>query len=119
MSAQVKIPMPLRVPELAPSLGRVLVPRRLEEPWGPLDDIPEELATRVMELAGEGRAAAPREGGARVLDAVSRRAWLSAWEGAVRRAGERLTGALDGEIERAGRQVRMPRGPRRRRSLTS
>jgi len=41
MSPQVKIPMPLRVPELAPSLGRVLVPRRLTEPWVPLDDIPK------------------------------------------------------------------------------
>jgi len=114
MSAPVKIPMPLRVPELAPSLGRVLVPRRLEEPWVPLDDIREELATRVMELAGEARAASAREDRDRVLDAVSRRAWLAAWEAAVRRAGERVTAALDGEIERATRRVRMPRGPRRR-----
>jgi hypothetical protein len=113
MSAPVKIPMPLRVPELAPSLGRVLVPRRLEEPWVPLDDIREELATRVMELAGEARAASAREDRDRVLDAVSRRAWLAAWEAAVRRAGERVTAELDGEIERAARRVRMPRGPRR------
>lgn len=114
MSASVKIPMPLRVPELAPSLGRVLVPRRLEEPWVPLDDIREELATRVMELAGEARAATAREDRDHVLDAVSRRAWLAAWEAAVRRAGERVTAALDGEIERAARRVRMPRRPRRR-----
>ena len=114
MSAPVKISMPLRVPEIAPSLGRVLVPRRLEEPWVPLDDIREELATRVMELAGEARAASAREDRDRVLDAVSRRAWLAAWEAAVRRAGERVTAALDGEIERAARRVRMPRGPRRR-----
>jgi hypothetical protein len=117
MSTPVKIPMPLRVPELAPSLGRVLVPRRLEEPWVPLDDIREELATRVMELGGEARAAAARDERDRVLDAVSRRAWLAAWEAAVRRAAGRLTAALDGEIERAGRQVRMPRRPRRRRLL--
>src|SRR5258706_384530 len=51
------IPMPLRVPELAPSLGRVIVARRREPPWVPLDDIREELATAVLELAGEGRAA--------------------------------------------------------------
>jgi hypothetical protein len=118
MSAPVKIPMPLRVPELAPSLGRVLVPRRLEEPWVPLDDIREELATRVMELAGEARAATAREDRERVLDAVGRRAWLAAWEAAVRRAGERVTAALDGEIERAGRRVRMPRASLRRRLLT-
>ena len=119
MSASVKIPMPLRVPELAPPLGRVLVPRRLEEPWVPLDDIREELATRVMELGGEARAAATREDRDRVLDAVSRRAWLAAWEAAVRRAGERVTAALDAEIERAARRVRMPRRPRRRRLLTA
>ena len=117
MSPAVKIPMPLRVPELAPLLGRVLVPRRLEEPWVPLDDIREELATRVMELGGEARAAATREDRDRVLDAVSRRAWLAAWEAAVRRAGERVTAALDAEIERAARRVRMPRRRRRRRLL--
>ena len=119
MSAPVKIPMPLRVPELAPSLGRVLVPRRLDEPWVPLDDIREELATRVMELGGEARAAAAREDRDRVLDAVSRRAWLGAWEAAVRRAGQRVTAALDGEIERAARRVRMPRRARRRRLLAA
>src|SRR5207247_10067873 len=63
-----KIPMPLRVPELAPSLGRLLVPRRLEPPWVPLDDVREELATGVLELGGEARAAAVREERERVLD---------------------------------------------------
>ena len=117
MSAPLKIPMPLRVPELAPSLGRMLVPRRLEQPWVPLDDIREELATRVMELGGEARAAAAREERDRVVDAVSRRAWLAAWEAAVRRAGERVTAALDGELQRAAHRVRMPRRSRRRRLL--
>src|SRR3989441_2147398 len=110
--------MPLRVPELAPSLGRVLVPRRLADPWVPLDDIREELATRVLELGGEARAAAVREERERVLEAVSRRAWLGAWERAVRRAAERVARALDGEIERAGKQVRMARRRWRRRLLT-
>ena len=117
MSAPLKIPMPLRVPELAPSLGRVLVPRRLEEPWVPLDDIREELATRVMELGGEARAAAAREQRDAVLDTVSRRAWLAAWEAAARRAGERVSAALDVEIDRAAHCVRMPRRLRRRRRL--
>src|SRR6266704_1173694 len=93
-------------------------PRRLEEPWVPLDDIREELATRVIELGGEARAAAAGEDRDRVLDAVSRRAWLGTWETAVRRAGERVTAALGGEIERAARRVRMPRRLRRRRLLT-
>ncbi|HEU5259893.1 MAG TPA: hypothetical protein VFU41_00570 [Gemmatimonadales bacterium] len=118
MSASLKIPMPLRVPELAPSLGRLLVPRRLAEPWIPLEDIREELATRVMELGGEARAAALREDRERVLEAVSRRAWLAAWERAVRRVAERVTQAVDRRIERAARRVRMPRRRWRRRLLS-
>ena len=117
MSPAVKIPMPLRVPELASSLGRLLVPRRLEEPWVPLDDLREDLATRVMELGGQVRAAQAREERDQVLEAVSRRAWLAAWEATVRKAAERVTAALDGEIERAARRVRMPARHRRRRLL--
>jgi hypothetical protein len=118
MSPGVKIPMPLRVPELASSLGRLLVPRRLEEPWVPLDDLREDLATRVMELGGRARAAAAREQRDEALEAAGRGAWLAAWEAAVRKAAERVTAALDGEIERAARRVRMPARQRRRRLLT-
>ena len=90
MNAPLKIPMPLRVPELAPSLGRLVVPRRQTEPWVPLDDIREELATRIIELAGEARGAAAREEREQVLEALGRRAWLVAWERAVRRSAERV-----------------------------
>src|SRR5207244_3787852 len=105
MSASVKIPMPLRVPELAPSLGRVLVPRRLEEPWVPLDDIREELATRVIELGGEARAAAggePLVAALDALDAVATRgreasvldkAAHAEWQEALRTAARRLEAA--------------------------
>ena len=118
MSAPLKIPMPLRVPELAPSLGRVIVPRRLADPWIPLDDIRERLATRVLELGGEARTAAIREQREAVLEAVSRRAWAGAWEPAVRAVAERLAAAIDAELEGAARRVRMPRRRRRRRLLT-
>src|SRR5260221_713534 len=79
------IPMPLRVPELAPSLGRVIVARRREPPWVPLDDIREELATAVLELAGEGRRAAARR-----LEA----AWL-ALEGEVEEERRRWTPEIE------------------------
>ncbi len=109
MNAPLKLLMPLRVPELAPSLGRIIVPRRLFDPWVPVDDIREELATRVLELGGEGRAAAAREGDgqarARVLEVTGRRAWAAAWDHAVRRAGARVAEALDAEITRTARQV--------------
>ena len=122
-----KLLMPLRVPELAPSLGRIIVPRRQHEPWVPLDDIREELATRVLELGGEGRSAAAREdekgtaggGGsdarARVLETTGRRAWAAAWDHAVRRAASRVADALDAQLTRTAHQVRLP--PRRLRRL--
>jgi len=115
--------MPLRVPELAPSLGRIIVPRRLLDPWVPVDDIREELATRVLELGGEGRSAAARESDgdtrARVLEVTGRRAWAAAWDHAVRRAGARVADALDAEITRTGRQVRLPRLRLRRHLLST
>jgi len=123
MNPPMKLLMPLRVPELAPSLGRIIVPRRLFDPWVPVDDIREELATRVLELGGEGRAAAAREGDgqarARVLEVTGRRAWTAAWDHAVRRAGARVAEALDAEITRTARQVRMPRRRIRRHLLSN
>jgi len=110
--------MPLRVPELAPSLGRLLVPHRMAEPWVPLDDIREELATRIIELGGKARGAAAREQREQVLEVLGRRAWLGAWEGAVRRAAERVADALDRAITDAARRVRMPRARWRRRLLS-
>ncbi|HLZ44121.1 MAG TPA: hypothetical protein VKQ05_00405 [Gemmatimonadales bacterium] len=111
--------MPLRVPELAPSLGRIIVPRRLFDPWVPLDDIREELATRVLELGGEGRAAAEQAARARILEVTGRRAWAAAWDNAVRRAAARTADALDAEVTRTGREVRMPRRRLRRHLLTN
>jgi hypothetical protein len=118
VSAQVKIPMPLKVPELAPALGRLLVPRRLAEPWVPLDDIREELATRVMEAAGQARGAAERNERDAALEAVGRRAWLTAWEGAVSRVAERAAQALDDTIARTAHQVGMSRRRAARRHLS-
>ena len=113
------IPMPLRVPELAPSLGRVIVTQRREAPWVPLDDIREELATAVLELAGEGRGAAAREDRAQVLEVTGRRAWAAGWDRAVRRAAARVADALDAEIARTALQVRLPRRRLRRQQLAN
>src|SRR5256885_16803619 len=100
MNAPLKLLMPLRVPELAPSLGRIIVPRRQHDPWVPLDDIREELATRILEIGGEGRAAAAQaaDGGdrARGLETTGPRAWAAAGgharRGAAGRSGERRGG---------------------------
>lgn len=116
-----KLLMPLRVPELAPSLGRVIVPRRQQEPWVPLDDIREELATRALEIGGDGRAAAAIEDGdrTRVLQTTGRSAWAAAWDHAVRRAAARVADALDAALTLTARRVRLPRRRLRRLLLST
>jgi hypothetical protein len=116
VNAPLKLLMPLRVPELAPSLGRIIVPRRLMPPWVPLDDIREELATRVLELGAEGRAATVRRS---ILETTGRTAWAAAWDTAVRRTAIRVADALDAEITQAARRVRLPRRRLRRHLLSN
>ena len=101
--------MKLVVPELGPALGRLIVPRRLTEPWVPLDDVREGLATRVMECAGAARRDAADDAPARALDQLGRDAWSGAWDEAVRQTAERVAAALDRELTQAARRVRMPR----------
>jgi hypothetical protein len=108
----------VRVPELGPCLGRLIVPWQVSAPWVVLDDLREQLATDVLELAGMGRAAAERDDRAGVLSVTGRRAWETAWEQAVRQVAERVADALDGDIERAAWRVRMPLRRRRRHLLT-
>lgn len=109
--------MTLEVPELGPSLGRLIVPRRVAEPWVPLDDVRETLATSVMECAGTARRELTNGKGeqARALAALDRDAWTRAWEEAVRRAADRITTVLDQVFETEAKRVRMPR--RRQRQL--
>jgi hypothetical protein len=103
------------VPELGPALGRLIVPRRLTEPWVPLEDVREALATRVMESGGAARRDAGDAAPARALAQLDRDAWSGAWEEAVRRAAERVAQTLDATIALEARRVRMP--ARRARTL--
>jgi hypothetical protein len=116
VNAPLKLLMPLRVPELAPCLGRIIVPRRLAALWVPLDDIREELATRVLELGSEGREATVRRS---ILETTGRGAWAAAWDNAVRRSALRVADVLDAEVTRAARRVRLPRRLLRRHLLSN
>lgn len=111
--------MPLRVPELGPSLGQLVVRRRREAPWIPLDDLCLHLATTVIELAGEARAAESRGDRDAVLEALGRRAWLAAWEHASRAVAKRVADALDARFDAEGHRVRMGRWRRRRLRLSA
>ena len=109
MSAVPAVPPRHAVPELGPSLGRLIVPRRLAAPWVPVDDVREALATDVMTKAGAARRAADAGDLAGAAQLIAPGAWRAIWERAVRRTAERVAAAIDGEIERAAWRVRMPR----------
>jgi hypothetical protein len=111
-------PGSLAVPELGPSLGRLIVPHRLAAPWVPVDDVRETLATDVMTKCGAARRAATGGDTAAAVRLVSPGVWQDAWERAVRRAAERVAAAIEAEIERTAWRVRMPRRRWRRWLLT-
>jgi hypothetical protein len=101
--------MTLRVPELAPALGRLIVSGGQRTPWVPLDDVRESLATRVLECAGAARRDISDGAPARALKQLERGPWNAAWEEAVRRSAQRVADSLDAAITATGRSVRMPR----------
>jgi hypothetical protein len=113
MSAQ-RAQTPLRVPELGPHLGKLVVGTG-ERPGGlPLDGIRFRLVTRVMECAGEARRLAGRDELIPALAAAGRAAWLDAWEHAVREVTDLLVTRVNQDLEAQGRAVRMPERRRRR-----
>jgi len=109
----------LVVPEMGPALGRLIVPRRLAEPWVPIDDLRESLATRVIESAGAARRDAADAAPARALTQLDRDVWSGAWEDVVHRTADRVATALDRELLLAARRVRMPQRRAQRLALTA
>jgi hypothetical protein len=74
-----------------------------------LDEIRVELATRLMEQAGEARALAARQERWAVFEAVGREVWLSAWDQAVERVAAVVLERLRTAIEAEATSVKMPR----------
>jgi hypothetical protein len=109
-----KLLLPLRVPELGPSLGK-LVTGTGRSPGGiGLDDFRYRLVTRVMEHAGEARRLSANEERAAAAGTLGRAAWLAAWEEAIGGTADRLAGLVNARLEAEARAVRMPRRLRSR-----
>lgn len=111
MSGRADLPVSVRVPELGPSLGRMVAsastPSDLD--WISLDEIRWALVTTVLEMAGEARewsASADRD---LVLGALGRASWLEAWERALSAAVERVVLELDARLTEAAVESRLPR----------
>jgi hypothetical protein len=98
------------VPELGPSLGRLVDPPA--SPRGALrvslDDIRLDLVTGVFDLAGAGRsfAAAGDHDGA--VASLGRVAWLGLWEQAVAATASRIAAEANAGLRLAAAESRLP-----------
>lgn len=108
VTASRKLLLPIRVPELGPHLGK-LVAATGRRPGGlPLDAVRHQLATRVMEAAGEARRLAARDERDAALEAVGRAAWLAAWEEAAGSTTDMIVSQVRTHLDAEARAVRMP-----------
>ena len=101
-----------QIPELGPSLGRLIDPPLAREDRGALDlvldDIRLNLVTGIFELAGAARsfaAAGDRQG---AISSLSRLAWLGLWERAVAASAERLADLVNTRLKEAAAESRLP-----------
>lgn len=115
MPETAKLLLPLRVPEIGPSLGKLVTGTHRVITSISLEGVRSRLATAVIECAGEARRAAAREDRAAAVQAVGRAAWLAAWEEAVAGAARVVLDRVNPLLDAEARAVRMP--ARRRREV--
>jgi hypothetical protein len=99
------------IPELGPSLGRLVDPPGLSPSasWVPLDDIRLRLVTGIFELAGAARAFAAAGDGPGATASLGRVAWLSCWEKAVAATAARIAAEANAGLTAAAEESRFPR----------
>jgi hypothetical protein len=98
------------VPELGPSLGRLVdPPPATPGALGvPLGDLRVELVSRVFDLAGAARSFAASGDHAGAIASLGRVAWLGLWEKTVAAAAERIAVAANRALESAAEESRFP-----------
>ena len=98
------------VPELGPSLGRLVDPP--PTPAGallvPLDDIRLALVSGVFDLAAAGRSFAASGDPQGAVASLGRVAWLHLWEKAVATAAARIAGEANARLRDAAAESRFP-----------
>jgi hypothetical protein len=108
------------VPELGPSLGRLVDPP--PAPRGALrvslEDIRLGLVTGVFDLAAAGRSFAAGGDHESAVASLGRVAWLGLWEHAVETAAARIAGEANAGLRLAAEESRFPRRRRERLELT-
>ncbi|MBI4421152.1 MAG: hypothetical protein HY560_10030 [Gemmatimonadetes bacterium] len=105
-----KLLLPLRIPELGPSLGKLITGTAVADPGGvPLTAVRYQLVTKVIESAGEARRLADGNQRAAAIASLGRAAWLAAWEEAVATTAGLLLERVADRLVRECDVVRMPK----------
>jgi hypothetical protein len=99
------------VPELGPSLGRLVDPpvSRGAAPDVPVDDIRLALVTGIFDLAGAARSFAAAGDQQGTVASLGRVAWLQLWEKAVASTAARIGAEANNGLRRAAAESRFPR----------
>lgn len=100
--------LPLRIPELGPSFGK-LVTGTGRAPGGlDLSATRHQLVTRLFDHAGEARRLAANGERAPAISALARASWLAAWEEAVAGIADAVWTSVDQRLTREADAVAMP-----------
>lgn len=109
--------LPLRIPELGPHLGKLIVGTGRSPGGFQLDAMRHRLVSRVLNAAGEARRLAARGERASAVAALNREVWLESWEEAVSGVAETLMEVVDRHLAAEAQAVKMPRRLRARVAL--
>ncbi len=104
-----QLEVPLRVPELGPQLGKLVVGTGRAPGGFRLDSVRYRLVSRLLEAAGEARRLAARGERPAAVAAVGRTSWLEAWEDAAAGVSEALIQQVDAHLAAEAVSVGMPR----------
>ncbi|KPJ96466.1 MAG: hypothetical protein AMS18_00765 [Gemmatimonas sp. SG8_17] len=104
-----KLLLPLRIPELGPSLGKLVTGTPRPSDWLPLDGTRYRLATCIISSTGEARRLAANEERAAALAAIGRAAWQEAWEEAVSSVADLVLSRIAEQLEAEAVAVGMSR----------
>ena len=103
-----KLLIPLRIPELGPSLGKLITGTGRDVSGFSLEAHRYHLATKIIEMGGEARRLAANDERSAALASLGRDSWLAAWEGTVGPIADSLVERLSAHLEAETAAVRMP-----------
>jgi hypothetical protein len=103
-----KLLIPLRIPELGPSLGKLITGTGRVLDGITVEPFRCQLATKIIELAGESRRLAANDERAAALATLGREGWLGVWNETVTAVADELVDRIETHLDAEARAVGMP-----------